>query len=521
MSSTSPAAFLSALLGSRRRDARSVAAAGAVGLQEAAAVGRAETVALLAHPASARSANPRGETPLILAAKGGHDACVELLLPLSDINATCRDGRSALHHASARCAPKTVQLLLTAGADANMPIGGESLPGQTPLMLAGNIETVELLLPVSNPVAICAENRDALMHFVSMGRLDCALFLLDRGHFAVDLCDDNAESALSLIFSTLGTGAANLNMADRLIAAFGADSMAAHALIAHGARLLCEAIQRDDAAAFEWLLAHGVDACVNDFSANDEAPLLSAIDAMSKNPDYFDRLFPIADTTIQTDVGYTVLHWVAFCPFFDEQRTRLLAERADWSLVDNEEWTPLILAANNGREEIVELLLSFSPACQPDARDGYGLTALMRAIKQDESRIVELLAPHCDLSMRTPPLARTGGQKESTNPLTFDTMEADLLPFDLAVSMGHFSCADVLGAKISDDAVRGFFSQHPQASAPRLRARFEAMEIRGELDAAVLGGVVADSPEKTTAMNDGASPLKAKSGAARRSPRSL
>jgi ankyrin repeat protein len=88
---------------------------------------------LLEHGARLDITNARGETPLMVAASGGHTAyvgCVRLLLEVlrerggavtaSGMNARDGKGRTALIKAAASGEPEIVRLLLAAGAQANL-----------------------------------------------------------------------------------------------------------------------------------------------------------------------------------------------------------------------------------------------------------------------------------------------------------------------------------------------------------------------------------------------------------------
>jgi len=107
---------------------------------------------LLAAGASALHQNEWGDTALHRAAEAGRARCVELLAPLSDVNARDDEGDSPLLIACKHEAPNAVaiaRVLLAAGADADLA----DREGWTPLMYAATHESSELtqiLLPQSN-----------------------------------------------------------------------------------------------------------------------------------------------------------------------------------------------------------------------------------------------------------------------------------------------------------------------------------------------------------------------------------
>lgn len=108
--------------------------------------------ALLKNPScDALAKNREGATALMLAARYGHEACVELLLPVSDALARDSKGITALMTAVCNGYEECVRLLLPV-SDALSKDDEE----MTSLMWAachGYKECVSHLLPVSNPFA--------------------------------------------------------------------------------------------------------------------------------------------------------------------------------------------------------------------------------------------------------------------------------------------------------------------------------------------------------------------------------
>ena len=71
----------------------------------------------------------------------------------------------------------------------------------------------------------------------------------------------------------------------------------------------------------------------------------------------------------------------------------LLASGLDPNAQDGDGWSPLIWAAEHGREEVVELLLG-QPAINLEARNQVGSTALLLAAEWGHLRVVKLLLHH-------------------------------------------------------------------------------------------------------------------------------
>lgn len=99
--------------------------------------------------ADPRLTGRHGMTPLLMASERGSAECIEILMPLSDLNATTQDGFTALMLAAERGNARSAKAFLAAGADPSRVDDH----GHNALMLAareGHPSCVELLLPVSD-----------------------------------------------------------------------------------------------------------------------------------------------------------------------------------------------------------------------------------------------------------------------------------------------------------------------------------------------------------------------------------
>lgn len=146
-------------------------------LSEAAKRGDHEMAKLLLASGSAdlSARDKAGFIPLMHAAVAGDARCVELLLPGSDLLAASNDGETALMMSASRGGAECLRLLLgkvdakaktTGGAPGGLdPDQARNCPGYTALMMAtfGNPESLELLLPWSDPDAVNEQGCDALM----------------------------------------------------------------------------------------------------------------------------------------------------------------------------------------------------------------------------------------------------------------------------------------------------------------------------------------------------------------------
>ena len=108
---------------------------GSTPLHRAAVLGLYEAVrALLDAGADAMAQDLAGETALHKAVRQGHGDVVELLTPLTDVNAISDEGMAPLHWAALTGAVETAQVLLAHGADPWL--ANDSLDGLTPIALA-------------------------------------------------------------------------------------------------------------------------------------------------------------------------------------------------------------------------------------------------------------------------------------------------------------------------------------------------------------------------------------------------
>ena len=102
---------------------------------------------LLENDADPNIVGANGYSSLIHAVKGGHEACVKLLLSASKINVnqSDRDGRTAISYAAKQGSASLVSMLVEKGAYLNLA----ERNGDTPLIKAvkhGSLDTVKVLL---------------------------------------------------------------------------------------------------------------------------------------------------------------------------------------------------------------------------------------------------------------------------------------------------------------------------------------------------------------------------------------
>ncbi len=137
-----------------------------------------------------------GNTPLLLASERGHGSVLQLLLSCQmssvDVNAVGQHSRSVLYYCARRGLRKVVEMLLSAGAVADLPACEPS-----PLIQAakeGHVTTVEVLLTHG---ADCngrdGIGRTALIWAAQSGHTQCMRVLLEAGA-EVKVTDDTGRS---------------------------------------------------------------------------------------------------------------------------------------------------------------------------------------------------------------------------------------------------------------------------------------------------------------------------------------
>lgn len=139
----------------------------------------AAALALAFKKAGPETRNAVGRTPLMWAAEHGSTKCVQLLIPISELNATTLHSNTALSLAAHFGFDECVRLLLEAQADA----GIADTAGHTPLMSAAiqdRVDCLKLLFPVSDHAALNKQGRGILAVAAAAGSGEALRFLLPR-----------------------------------------------------------------------------------------------------------------------------------------------------------------------------------------------------------------------------------------------------------------------------------------------------------------------------------------------------
>ncbi len=230
------------------------------------------TAQFLAHGSDPEMRNGRGQTPLHLAARHGHDNICELLLSgNARVDAVDNDGQQPLHLTVPNGFFDTFTLLVKHGADPNAPLKG----GSTLLHFAsfkGSLEAVEFML--DNGCDADSMDRDGAhpLHAAAYaGNKDVVELLVKKSSAGVNAQDGTGTTALHLatqqkkvyIVKALLDLGANPGLADQsgatpvLVATHtNAGAVLAELLQAMKSRHVAKELKRRHGAAQETLLHH-------------------------------------------------------------------------------------------------------------------------------------------------------------------------------------------------------------------------------------------------------------------------
>ncbi|KAF3076556.1 Ankyrin repeat, PH and SEC7 domain containing protein secG [Trichoderma lentiforme] len=382
---------------------------GMTNLHLGAYFGIEETVkTLLKKPINVNQKDEKGSTPLLLAARNGHEAVVKLLLAMPNINIKLMDGQdnTRLLRAASNGHDAVVKLLLSAGVDPNFGNGY-----QTPLSKAaegGHEAVVKLLLAMSNndihlPLygAVVHEHAAVVKLLLAAG----ADPDLGRSHYTTPLMcavnNGDVSSAEMLLAAgadpnlrdqsyaaPLSRAASNGDVSiTKMLLAAGADPNLSPNIRPgqSGATPLLNAVNQGHDAVVKLLLAAGADPNLRGQSG--AAPLLNAA---ARGHEVVAKLLLAAgaDPDLGDKDGETWLH-IAASKGRETTVKHLLAAGANPQLENKQGQTPLLHAAMKGHKVVVELLLK--AGAHPDVRGNYGITPLSIATRSGYQDVVKLL----------------------------------------------------------------------------------------------------------------------------------
>lgn len=339
--------------------------------------GDAATFDQLLPGADIETRNNENDTPLTLAAAGGHPKLVKALLEKrADVDATNHSRASALSGASEKGHAEIVRLLLASGANVNL----KNTDGMTPLALAaanGHLKVAEMLLEEGADLKARTNNGDTALSLASAeGHADVVKLFLKWGE-SIKPEDLGAGSALThaargghseivklLIPKTGGVRLKNCGSAERRLAL---------AVLRGDLKTLTEVAERSPSVE-----------CRTD-SGDTPLSLASALG----NKDIVKYLLTRgANVHARMEDGTTAL-MAAAKNGHTEAVALLLSSGADVNATDKEGNTSLALCAEKGQLEPVKLLLTKN--CQVTTKNGTGATALHAAAKNGHTEVVRQL----------------------------------------------------------------------------------------------------------------------------------
>jgi ankyrin repeat protein len=268
--------------------------------------------------------------------EGDREAVRSLLKESTDVNASLADGATALAWAVHRDDVETVELLIEAGADVN----AANVYQVTPLSLACNNRNVgivdRLLGAGANPNLAQDSGETPLMTCTRTGSEEGARLLIVHG------ADVNSRTTERGQTTLMWAAAGN------------------HAI----ARILIE---------------HGADIAARSNRLSLYTPRIPTITNVTPRGGTVHQGFRETIYHPKFKGGLTPLMFAAQAGNIESVRL-LLAAGADVNEGTEEAGPPLLLAASNGQEQVALLLLE--KGADPNATDGYGMTALHWALEE-------------------------------------------------------------------------------------------------------------------------------------------
>ena len=316
--------------------------------------------------------NKNGTTALMKASRRGNIDAISVLLRAGvDPNIVDGNGNTLLHYAvDGECSKEVLQAIVESGIDVN----ATNKNGTTALMMAsgrGNIDAMSVLLHVGGDPNIVDGNGDTLLRYAVHG--PCSKEVLQaivESGIDVNATNKNGTSAL-MIASRRG----NIDAISVLLHV-GADR---NSVDGNGNTLLHYAVYGDcSKEVLQAIVESGID--VNATNKNGITALMKAsrrgnIDAISV------LLHAGVDTNIVDGNGNTLLHYAAYVNCSKEVLQAIVESGVDVNATNRNEITALMTASRRGNIDAISVLLH--AGVDPNAVNGNGNTLLHYAVDGD------------------------------------------------------------------------------------------------------------------------------------------
>jgi len=286
---------------------------------------------------------------------------------------------------------ESIKLLITAGAEVNVPDGR----GLTPLMSAASKMSavlIKMLLEAGARASINAtdnQGRTALMFAAERGDVETIKMLLDAGS-AIHAKDTTGQTALMYARGHRYSGVSSLGAAKSLIAG-GAN---VNDVNAYRQTPLMLAVHHHYVEEVKMLLEAGARASINARDSHGKTALMYLTSELydDASPNLIKTLVAAgADVNVVNDNGATPLMMLSSQKYSELAIVALLREgaRASINAKDQQGRTALMLAAQTGSVEKIKKLLDAGADVR--IKDNQGRTALMLAKQAGVKSLIDLL----------------------------------------------------------------------------------------------------------------------------------
>jgi ankyrin repeat protein len=373
----------------RRRLSRRAGNAWDTALHIAAKGGNEAVIRLLVEfGADVNAKNVEGHTALHLVADRGHEAGARLLVDRANVNAKTNLGATALHFAAEQGHEAIVRLLVD-----RTDVTAKDLIGNTVLhyaALQGNKAVVQLLLDRGLDIKMRNYSGMTALHLAVKEKNEAMVPLLASLGADVNTKEDLFDTLMHSVISLWGCGTVLAMHVPKLLAVEAAISKRFH-----GQGLASSIVSRQSA--LHSAASEGNEAMVRllidlgaDVEARNDASETVLHQAVRGDNRVVVQLLVDkgADVNAQDIAKRTVLHHAAWSA--DEKIIELLVGLgADVRAEDRYGQTALHLAARRGREEMVQMLVD--SGADVNAKDSSGKTVLYKAVKSKNKELVQLL----------------------------------------------------------------------------------------------------------------------------------